>query len=397
MVHLLNLWMVLTLSLLLSCQRAEKLNHEYPLGQNLEFGEYAVGFKVFHEPDFSRGIFPESGSKQKGINAMGARRVSFGLWYPAKSQNTGKHLKYFDYMKVCYGPNVDSLRKSYLEQPIFLGDADTNILVKTTNMLTLAEHNAQPLSDAFPLIIYAGKPNDLIPGNSVLFEYLASHGYVVLSIPPKLTEVTLEALSLNNFEDMSFAINHIKSMLPTLDISRIATVGYEIGGISTVAMAIRHPDVKAHLSINGAVGSWFGWQFAKPIHYNNLQDLKVPILHIGTGGYDQPSTSSLGEAYFETVDSIPNSKRYFSYLENSVPLGVSSHLILSWILPLKSVKEKYHVDKKNIVQGYESMLETSLLFFDTYLKNEKQVGAFDQYILSKDERNFIKPANITSK
>jgi len=355
----------------------------YPLAQELEFGKYSVGFQSVQETDFGRGTFSD---------ADGHRPVSFGVWYPAKRTGQRRRMRYLDYMRYPDRTIADSIQDAYVRQHSFLGDLDTSMLLRNIRVVTHSLWRAPVIGESVPLVIYAGRANDLIYGNCFLFEYLASHGYAVLSLPPQPTKGDLESMPLNNVNDIYFAINYLKREMPNLDVSQIATMGYEVGGVSTAALAIGNPHVKAHISLQGAVGSWFGWQFAKNLYPNDLKDMSIPVLHIGTGTYEREPTYVMGESTFETSDSMYNARRYFYYLAPSVPLGVSSHLIMTWVQPLISIKKEYDINEASITAGYAQIVNLTHQFLDVYLLNKDAKG-LETTIMSGHQRNFIKPAD----
>jgi len=370
-----------TLLLFLSaCREQKDSGQTYSLGKQLDWGSYEVGFKSFSKTDYSRAsLHPETPF----------RSVGFGIWYPAASAGK-KRIKYIDYLRIFGKKSLDSIRIDYMGQESFLGKVDTSVLSDNLSINTRAGYRARPLDEAFPLIVYAGKANDPIYGNTVLFEFLASHGYVVLSLPPKVPQDNPESMSVNNLNDIRFAINYVKREFPFVDLSRMATIGYEIGGVSSAAWTIENPNVKAHVSLQGALGSNFGWSFSKSLYYNELSDLSAPVLHFGSDSYERKPKFLMGEATFETADSIYNATRYFSFLENSVPLGVNSHLIMSWVHPLVSIKDEYQIDKSAINQGYVKMLEQTLMFLDVHVKKEGDPEKLNQLILNSHKKNFIK-------
>jgi len=374
------------LMFLSSCEERSEYKQTYPLGKDLEWGTYKVGFKSISEYDYSRSSF---------LPKNPFRSVEFGLWYPAISKGE-QEAAYIDYLSIFEKKSPDSVRADYSGQKSFLGKIDTSILSDNLSIITKAIHQAKPRDEPFPLIVYSGKANDPIYGNTVLFEFLAGHGYVVLSLPPKVPKVNPESMSVENLNDIRFAINHVKRELPHVDVSRMATVAYEIGGVSSVAWTNENANVKAHVSLQGAIGSFFGWSFSKSLYHNNLRDIKASILHFGSNPYEIEPKYIMGESTFETSDSLYNARRYFSFLENSVPLGVSSHLVMTWVDPLVAIKDDYKIDKTGIHLGYEHMLEQTLMFLDVYLKEEGGVEDLNELILNSHKKNFIKPEDSFS-
>ena len=376
-------YLIILVILSLSCEN-EKENltnsHSYPIASDLEWGKYSVGFMSSNEMVSANNELP---------NIEDVRQVDFGIWYPAKRSNK-KSMQYLDYLKTFDTKSEDSIRYLYSHQQSFLGQLDSSVLANNLSIQTNAVHMAEPVKEKYPLIIYIGRANDLVYGNSFLFEFLSSQGYVILSLPPKTPKSKNDSMVRTNLNDLKTVISYLKSNYNYIDYSKIATIAYEIGGVSAIALTMEDSSIRAHISMQGAIGSFFGLSFLQPIPDINIKEFKAPVLHFGSPGYEKEPKQIAGESYFETADSIPFSKKYFSYLDRTVPLGVSSHLVLSWVNPLVGVKEGYQVDKDGVKKCYSEMLVHTLMFVDFYLKEKGDEKQLNKLIMSNHQRNFIK-------
>jgi hypothetical protein len=156
--------------------------------ENLPVGKYAVGFKIFTLTDPSRIAKPEFNYLGEKVEGDRRKKITVHLWYPAKI-NTGKQrLAYGDY---CYSSllsstddmisdkqkeaEINSARRS-VEGWFGKTDDDAWKKLVTTNML--AEMNAVPLEEKFPLLIGALRPLS----TTITNELLASNGFVVAMV-----------------------------------------------------------------------------------------------------------------------------------------------------------------------------------------------------------------------
>lgn len=94
--------------------------------------------------------------------------------------------------------------------------------------------NAIPAAGAFPVVLYSLGTDTRSLENVVLWEYLASHGYVVVATPSVgHGPVEMETIGPTAVEvrarDLEFALRFIRD-LPYADQRRVATVGSSLGG-----------------------------------------------------------------------------------------------------------------------------------------------------------------------
>lgn len=161
-----------------------------PLWGNLDPGPFKVGFKIIYRLDYSRSWKPKYDTHGQLQSGSRVRPIRIDVWYPADVQAHVSRMPYKDYVyyNAPTGDRVFAEANEMLERRAvssfhnFLkGDDAFNALMSTP---TAAIRNAPPINRKSPLIIYSGGLNDsLQASNAVLFEYLASHGYVVATVP----------------------------------------------------------------------------------------------------------------------------------------------------------------------------------------------------------------------
>ena len=122
-------------------------------------GKFGVGSSILFFRDTTR--IDEFSSE---LNRF--RELSVRVWYPASPGNREKRLPYMQSNEARY-------LAIYIKAPSFM--LNHYNMIKTDSYF-----NAEPLKGPFPVIFYS--PSGSIVDNTTLFQELASHGYIVLSI-----------------------------------------------------------------------------------------------------------------------------------------------------------------------------------------------------------------------
>jgi hypothetical protein len=157
-------------------------------------GPYSVGYRTLYQLDHTRQYDPEFTTDPARPAAHRPRPILTCVWYPARK--TGAHpVEYRRYLDVPSGdaqlaPFVrrltSNIRAVVCEEtvgkaPAKLTPAEAAAFDRFLATKTFAVKDAPAADGRFPVVIHhpglGGAPDD----NSVLFEYLASHGDVVLS------------------------------------------------------------------------------------------------------------------------------------------------------------------------------------------------------------------------
>src|SRR5207344_3442975 len=91
--------------------------------------------------------------------------------------------------------------------------------------------NVAPAPGKFPVVIYHPGLGGTFDDNAVAAEYLASHGYVVISSAYQAADSSI--LNINgdlstSFDDLSYLLRHAAT-LPFADVSKVAAMGHSYG------------------------------------------------------------------------------------------------------------------------------------------------------------------------
>jgi hypothetical protein len=239
-----------------------------PLWGGLDPGPYAVGFKRLDTRDASRA--PLDGGREPG------RRVRVDVWYPARPSHA---------TPMRYGGYVDMVgRDRFVEHAAELGGDATELRERLPELLALetaAVEAAAPARGRFPLVVFPAYGTPAM--QSLIAEYLASHGFVVASPP---LQGTFEEEFTTGLADLETAVADARHALgvvcadPAVDASRVAVMGVGICASVGLALATRDPRVDAIVSLDGGIPTSFEDRMLKRTPYFDVAAVRVPLLAI---------------------------------------------------------------------------------------------------------------------
>jgi len=251
--------------------------------EKLEKGNYDVGFKVLSLYDSSRTI-----NNQKNY-----RPVQISVWYPAEFSSNPSSMIYKDYFLLS-ATEIDfevsdalkdssiTVYKNLLVQNGVNADAFENWF----NSQMIADRNAIPIENKFSLIVVAQGNYHSAHHQSFLCEFLASYGYVVVTIPSQtriLGQMTDNSQAVESAEDqvndMEFAIHSLRNF-NNIDFNNIALLGHSFGGRSILLLQMKNENVKCLVSLDGGLGLNTAIDDIKKSPEFNSEKMNVPLLHI---------------------------------------------------------------------------------------------------------------------
>src|SRR5262249_31393620 len=141
--------------------------------------------------------------------------------------------------RLTYNIRVVVCEETVGKAPAILTLAEAAVFDRFLAAKTFAVKDAAPADGRFPVVTHhpglAGTPDD----NSVLFEYLASHGYVVLSSAypdPDASSVRITSNLQGSLRDMEFLARYARG-LPFADSDRLGAMGHSYGAMAVLAWA----------------------------------------------------------------------------------------------------------------------------------------------------------------
>lgn len=341
---------------------------------NLENGDYALGFKHYRAFDSTRTyqrIFDWN-------NKSTPRPIPISVWYPADNPpEKTKAMSISDYMEILkeeeeweYLPNDQILNWFYYPN----SEANQNHLKERVT----AQYGVKPAKGKFPVVVYAPSYQASSIENFALCEYLASHGYVVISSPSRGTENRFfEGGTPKDLEtqarDIEFLIKEVHK-LPYAEMNQMATMGFSFGGLSNVLSQMRNKNIKAIVSLDGSIKYQFDTLKKSP--FFNMDKVDVPFIHMAQKNIPEqvlvedkidPELNSK----FEFYDSLTNSKAYQLKFHN---LTHSYFTTLGVLFQPRDQRQ----DKKDseIMESYGLVSLYTLKFLNAFLKNDPSATKF---------------------
>ncbi|HEX6732315.1 MAG TPA: acyl-CoA thioester hydrolase/BAAT C-terminal domain-containing protein [Pyrinomonadaceae bacterium] len=337
--------------------------HASPLWGELEPGPYRVGYKTVLTHDLSRPAITVDADGRKINSLHPGRQMQIGVWYPATKSTRSRSMLFEEYVYLLkqeleFAPLSANQRSQavalFVKEPLSRGSSEERLqrLMKTT---TRAIKNAPPTRMRFPLIVYA----HIAPSaNNIMCEYLASHGYVVATIPWKGTfeynlDVGLTGVE-TQIKDIEFAIGLLRKE-PNIAADKIAVIGMSFGAISVLGLQTRNSDIDAVISLDGGIGSSFGAAVVQRTPYYSLWRITKPLLHLY--GLDVPGTD------LSYLDTLKYSRRYLIAFPGMRHADFTNQGMLEHFVP--GTKDKPEGDSKT---GFEWVCRYVNYFLDAYLK-----------------------------
>lgn len=356
MTNISSLFLVIALGI--SCARA-------PLPQSgfwgdLEPGPFQPGFRLIEASDATRS-FP-SGDGTGTVE----RPLRIYVWYPAKP-SAGRPMRLDDYIDLA----LEDFRTPLLPVPLSKG-LDPSVLAELRASAAGAFRDAAAAPGRFPLLVLGqGLYYESPLSHFVLCEFLASHGYVVATSPLVGTRYRLVNIDV---EDVETEVRDMESVLaaarelPFADPAALGAVGYDLGGMAGLLLAMRHPEIRAYLSLDSAIldKHFSGLPLTHPQYRE--ERFRIPWMHM------------MQARFIRTLESRAEAPSLFerkafgpSYL---VHVPTTSHGSFSSFAALgieRAVPGYWGPPSADPKPVYEGICRLGLAFLDGYIKNDRAV------------------------
>jgi len=307
---------ITTLLFVLACcslVNAQQTSSSLPWSE-LSSGPYRAGYKVIYGLDRSRTWRVTRPYNKEFAPDLDGRPVRVSVWYPAVSRTPSSPMRISDYIHPP-GPS------NFAEPNAFLAQRDSRVMAEMAppeafaSMLATpmnAYASAPPARGRFPLVLYSGGVNPYTLSNGIMAELLASHGYIVATVPslgpsnqqPEQTFTPAEVEA--SVRDLEFAWQLLREQ-PNVDNSKLAIFGHSLGGTIAMIFAMRNANVSAVAGLDGTYGFTEG-HTSLTNHYSYLpQTMRAAVLDLRRAG----ATLNLS-----SVEAFHHSDRYFITLAN---------------------------------------------------------------------------------
>jgi len=227
---------------------------------NLEFGNHSVGFKYVYQLDKTRDWIPspfDSLHKQKTM----FRPIRIAIWYPAERESK-ETMKFENYINPeapdkYYGKLNEVMNDYDMWSYNGMFDKNKTVINSVLDLNTNAVFNAKEKPGKYPAVLYCAGWFSRSPDNALMAEYLASHGYVVITVPQLGTGSTVfdfkvtEDRLITQVKDLEFALDYAVT-LGNVDKEKIVSAGYSIGGIVQLWLSQQNERIKALIALDGS-------------------------------------------------------------------------------------------------------------------------------------------------
>jgi dienelactone hydrolase len=250
---------------------------------NLKHGRFTIGFRVINALDSSR----------SDLHDNNARHIQVSVWYPAQSSHRGTRLTYRDYFllsasELDFHGLSDAKREEEIEsyKRLLAGNGvPAQAADRWFKSPMQAFRGAEPIPDKLPLIIVAQGNMQSAHHQSILCEYLASHGFVVATCPSQTrlsgtidSDTSVTSSAQEQAADMEFVVQVVQSTF-NVDSARLGLVAHSFGARSALLYVARHPSVRAFVSLDGGIGSSQAQDYATMVPGFDPSRIMTPLLH----------------------------------------------------------------------------------------------------------------------
>jgi predicted dienelactone hydrolase len=252
---------------------------------------------------------------------------------------------------------------------------------------TAALKNAIAEAGCYPLVLYHPGYGGTSVDNTVLFEFLASHGYVVVNSAYQSNEAAELRVGHDmdrSAKDMTYLLHHMQSH-PQVDMERIGVMGCSYGAQAVLAwVAEANPAVSVVVSLDttleycpldqeevhveGGIRVNMSLRDVRT-RFDNAPRLSIPML-IFTQARLAPD--------FALYEKLPCSERYYAQVKFVNHFHFDSLAVATRNLRPPAAEENGVGNAEQIHQAYEQLCLLILRFLDAYLKGDGQAREFLQ-------------------
>lgn len=350
-----------------------------PQWGNLTPGPYKVGYTAIRTYDYSRSYFEGETLEER------ARPIQLYVWYPADPATGAPSMRYGDYFDdLGYDlgkPREADQWKQYLSQefktgplqPSFPQGIPEDTFQKILRTPIPCFRNAQAVQDRFPLLLHM-HVNGAV-SQSVMLEYLASHGYVVVSLSMLGSSPAFYGrgewgvnTQMALTQDLAFALAYART-LPYADVNNAAMIGM----IAQIGMSLQMRDMP--LKAIACLDCNLNYQQLSELPYFDPRKVRIPLLELVNSEYNDPQAGSF-------LDSLPYATRY---------IGRFQGMRHADFYPFQNVA---HPELAGRYENYEKNARFALQFLDAYVKNMVDVRLL---LAASPGKNEFAPGNLSMR
>ncbi len=269
---------------------------------DLDPGPYAVGFNVEYLLDTTRHMI----SSDSLPHVLEGRPIRIKVYYPGEIDKPTSRLRFWEQINVfpknpqfgIYNTMLNVWDNRLQGQFSPRSDSLMQILMNTE---TMAYKDISVAKNKFPLLVYELGLDDHQMENSIMWEYMASHGYVVAVIPSfgesldkRFTDYSAEGIAtLSN--DADYTISYMKSK-SYVNPAKIGAIGHSFGGLVVNDLASKNEDVQAIACLDASINLTRGKEVLETSGLDP-NSIKIPVLNLFT-----LARSNNDFSYIESLD-----------------------------------------------------------------------------------------------
>ena len=281
----------------------------------LEPGPLAISFRLLDGQDASRAVTAGNGA------APHPRPLRVYVWYPAKrAAATMRFSRYAELAEHDIWPaEIAGAQSAKLEhrEPTTRSSFRPDSFVALLKQPVLATENAKPLDGPYPLIVlgvwlYYESPTMF----AALGEYLAGRGFVVASTPLNGTNSPIARVVEADLQTQVLDLEQVVARareLPFVSRDTLGVIGFDMGGMAGLILAMRSVDVDAYASIGSGLLFEHPSGLPRIAHGYDPLALRVPWFHADRAQNAAAPPSSNQESLFAQAT---RSDRYSLLIEN---------------------------------------------------------------------------------
>ncbi len=356
---------------------------------SLEQGSYGVGFRTVFLYDQSRTFKTKYDESERKKEATSARPIQIALWYPAKKSERAPKMLFAEYAYLVareerFGELTAAAKergRTLLHKSLnrwLKEEVPDNKLAELLDMRTACIKDAAPAKGRFPTMIVAQGASQSCFTHSIVCEYLASHGYVVVTSPSMGTytrEITIDSRGTETqARDVEFIISYLHN-ISMADEEKLALAGFSFGGSPLMIVPMRNTNIDALVSLDSFVGFQGVLPHLQQSPSFDIGRMKVPLLHVVQ--HTNPFLDS------SLIDTLRYADRYIVRIKGLNHFDFSSLGMMSAIIP-----GFVQNTRPNQRAGYEALAYYVLNFLDAVLKGD---AAGKKFLMNGVEANGFSP------
>jgi dienelactone hydrolase len=343
-------------------------------------GPYVAGFRTIELWDSTRTFEIPATARE----IAQPRPLAVSIWYPATASASASRMRFREYTELTSLPGRLPQRSPEgraAARHLFALEVvrDSGRGQRELDALTSAVRDATPANGSFPIVVYGPGRDGLAFENSVITEYLASHGYIVLASPSwgAAGPMTGDFAGLESqARDMEFLIAYGRS-LPHADRRQVAVMGESWGGMANILVAMRDASVRAVVSLDGSIAYWYNRRF-KGGAFVEPNRLTAPVLFLKQGDPFPEMTPAQRAAYgadtlFTMFDELRYTDAYLVVLETVRHANFKS--LSNQFPPYDSSTISFNADARVASAAYERECRFTVAFLDAYLRGSPTARA----------------------